>query len=152
LSKQYVLASQHLYDVIKIFSSQHLSLLPVLNENHQYLGVITVNDLVGYISEMTAVSNPGGIIVLELNQNDYALSEIAQIIETNDAKILSLYITSIPDSTMIELTLKLNRMDIQPILQTFTRYEYTIKASFAEAEYYDDLLDRYNSFMNYLNI
>jgi hypothetical protein len=87
-----------------------------------------------------------------LNQNDYALSEIAQIVETNDAKILSLYITSIPDSTMIELTLKINRMDIQPILQTFTRYEYTIKASFAEAEYYDDLLDRYNSLMNYLNI
>jgi Mg/Co/Ni transporter MgtE len=152
LSKQYVIANQHIYDVIKIFSVQHLSLLPVLNENHQYLGVITVNDLVGFISEMTAVNNPGGIIVLELNQNDYALSEIAQIVETNDAKILSLYITSIPDSTMIELTLKINRMDIQPILQTFIRYEYIIKASFAEAEYYDDLLDRYNSLMNYLNI
>ncbi|MDP4291633.1 MAG: CBS domain-containing protein [Bacteroidota bacterium] len=152
LSKQYVFSNQHIYDVIKIFSSEHLSLLPVLNENNQYLGVITINDLVNSISEMTAVENPGGIIVLELNQNDYSLSEIAQIVESNDAKILSLYITSIPDTTMIELTLKINRMDIQPIIQTFTRYEYIIKASFAEEGYYDDLRDRYDSLMNWLNI
>lgn len=152
ISKQYVFGNQHLYDVIKTISSQHLTLLPVLNESRQYLGVITISDLVTSISEMAAVENPGGIIVLELNQNDYSLSEITQIIESNEAKILSLYITSHPDTTKIELTIKVNKMDIRPIIQTFNRYDYTIKASFAEAEYYDDLLDRYNSLMNYLNI
>ena len=152
ISKQYVFGNQHLYDVIKTISSQHLTLLPVLNESRQYLGVITISDLVTSISEMAAVENPGGIIVLELNQNDYSLTEITQIIESNEAKILSLYITSHPDTTKIELTIKVNKMDIRPIIQTFNRYDYTIKASFAEAEYYDDLLDRYNSLMNYLNI
>ena len=152
ISKQYVFGDQHLYDVIKTISSQHLTLLPVLNESRQYLGVITISDLVTSISEMAAVENPGGIIILELNQNDYSLTEITQIIETNDAKILSLYVTSHPDTTKIELTIKVNKMDIRPIIQTFNRYDYTIKASFAEAEYYDDLLDRYNSLMNYLNI
>ncbi|NWJ49285.1 MAG: CBS domain-containing protein [Bacteroidetes bacterium] len=152
ISKQYVFGNQHLYDVIKTISSQHLTLLPVLNESRQYLGVITISDLVTSISEMAAIENPGGIIVLELNQNDYSLSEITQIIESNEAKILSLYITSHPDTTKIELTIKVNKMDIRPIIQTFNRYDYTIKASFAEAEYYDDLLDRYNSLMNYLNI
>jgi CBS domain-containing protein len=152
ISKQYIFGDQHLYDVIKTISSQHLTLLPVLNESRQYLGVITIADLVTSISEMAAVENPGGIIILELNQNDYSLTEITQIIETNDAKILSLYITSHPDTTKIELTIKVNKMDIRPIIQTLNRYDYTIKASFAEAEYYDDLLDRYNSLMNYLNI
>lgn len=152
ISKQYIFGDQHLYDVIKTISSQHLTLLPVLNESRQYLGVITISDLVTSISEMAAVENPGGIIVLELNQNDYSLAEITQIIESNDAKILSLYITSHPDTIKIELTIKVNKMDIRPIIQTFNRYDYTIKASFAEAEYYDDLLDRYNSLMNYLKI
>ncbi len=152
ISKQYIFGDQHLYDVIKTISSQHLTLLPVLNESRQYLGVITIADLVTSISEMAAVENPGGIIILELNQNDYSLTEITQIIETNDAKILSLYVTSHPDTTKIEITIKVNKMDIRPIIQTFNRYDYTIKASFAEAEYYDDLLDRYNSLMNYLNI
>ncbi len=152
IPKQYVFSDQHLYDVIKTIAAQHLTLLPVLNETRQYLGVITISDLVTSISEMAAIENPGGIIILELNQNDYSLSEISQIIESNEAKILSLYITSHPDTTKIELTIKLNKMDIRPVIQTFNRYNYTIKASFAEAEYYDDLLDRYNSLMNYLNI
>ena len=104
------------------------------------------------LSTITAVDNPGGIIVLELNVNDFSLSEIAQIIESNDARLLSLYMNSQADSTRSELTLKINRMDIQPILQTFLRYDYTIKASFFESDYTDDLRERYNQLMNYLNI
>jgi hypothetical protein len=108
--------------------------------------------LIENLASITAVDNPGGIIVLELNVNDFSLTEIAQIIESNDARLLSLYMTSQPDSTRSEITLKIDRMDIQPILQTFLRYNYTIKASYFESDYTDDLRDRYDMLMNYLNI
>ena len=92
------------------------------------------------------------IIVLEINDKDYLLTEIAQIVESNDAKVLSMYITSHPDSTKFEVTLKINKMDVGSILQTFNRYDYIISASFTEDTYTDNLQDRFDSLMNYLNI
>jgi acetoin utilization protein AcuB len=148
----YVNQSQHIYDVIRVFSEMKLTLLPVVDEKRKYLGVITLAKLVEHMSSIAAINDPGGIIVLELTANDYSISEIAQIIESNEARVLSLYVTSHSDSTKLELTIKVNRQDIQPILQTFHRYEYVIKASFFESDYYDDLRERYDLLMNYLNI
>jgi hypothetical protein len=92
------------------------------------------------------------VIVLERSYKDYSISEIAQIIESNDATILSMFITSIPESTLMEISIKINRMELGPILQTFNRYNYTIKATYGEASYYDDLKDRYDQLMTYLNV
>jgi acetoin utilization protein AcuB len=152
LARPFVDQYQHIYDVIELFTTDRLSIVPVLNKSNHYLGVITIQDIVVHMGQMTAVQNPGGIIVLELNENDYSMTEIAQIIESNDAKILSSYITSHPDSTKLEITLKINKMDIYPILQTFDRYQYNVIASFSESSNKTDLLDRYNSLMTYLNL
>jgi acetoin utilization protein AcuB len=148
----YVKESQHIYDVMKLFSSMHLSLLPVVDDKNQYTGCITLANLVDQFAGITAIENPGGIIVLEINDKDYLLTEIVQIIESNDAKVLSMYITSHPDSTKLEVTLKINKIDVGPILQTFNRYDYIISASFTEDTYTENLQDRYDSLMNYLNI
>ena len=148
----YVKENQHIYEVMKIFSSSHLSLLPVVDDKNQYLGCIALANLVQQFAEITAIENPGGIIVLEINDKDYLLTEIVQIIESNDAKVLSMYITSHPDSTKLEVTLKINKIDVGPILQTFNRYDYIISASFTEDTYTENLQDRYDSLMNYLNI
>ena len=79
--------------------------------------------------------------------------EIAQIVESNDAKILSLYITSFPDSTKLEVTIKVNRMEIGAILQTFDRYNYVIKATWSQEDAYSEgLQDRFDALMNYLSI
>ena len=153
LSRPYILENQHIYDALLIISDQKLTLLPVLNTKNHYLGVITLTDLVQRLSAITSLNNPGGIIVLEINQKDYLLTEIAGIVESNDAKILSLYITSHPDSMKLELTIKLNRVDIGAVLQTFYRYNYTVKASWSKEDSFSDgLQDRYDSLMNYLNI
>ena len=80
------------------------------------------------------------------------LTEISQIIESNDAKVLNLYLTSYPNSTKIDLTLKINKIDLTQVLKTFNRYNYIIKASFSEHQYIEDLKDRYDLLMNYLNM
>ena len=153
LFSPYVMADKHFYDVIEIVSRLKLSVLPVLDKENHYLGLITLTDLVQSFSKITAVDNPGAIIVLELNINDYSLSEISQIVESNDARVLSLYISSHKDSTKMEVTLKINKTDLLPIIQTFNRYDYIVSASYSEeAETNQFYQNRYDSFMRYLNI
>jgi predicted transcriptional regulator len=149
----YISENQHLYEVINLFSTLHLTMLPVLNDKNQYLGAIALPTLVEHLGNMAALRNPGGIIVLEVNEKDYTLAEIAHIVESNDAKVLSLYLTSFPDSTKLEITIKINRIDIGPLLQTFFRFNYLVKASWSQEDAYSEgLQDRFDALMNYLSI
>ncbi len=152
LNRPFVNENQHVFEVVKLFNELDLSLLPVVDNKENYQGVITMKKLINEFSEITSIKNPGGILVLEVSINDYSLSEISQIVESNDTKILSSYITSHPDSTKMDVTIKLNRNDIAPLLQTFNRYNYIIKAIYAEPEMNDDLQDRYDALMKYLSI
>jgi acetoin utilization protein AcuB len=144
--------SQHIFEVVKIVSELSLSVIPVLDANKHYLGSISIHRLMNAIAAMPAVGEPGGIIILEININDYSLSEIARIVENNDAKILGTFITSHPDSTKMEVTLKINKGDLSAILQSFERFKYNVTASYHQSGHKDVLKDRYDALMNYLNI
>jgi acetoin utilization protein AcuB len=143
---------QHAFDALKLMSSLQLSLLPVLDDNDNYMGCVTQRSVLDKMAGFAAVMEQGGIIVLELNKNDYSLTQIASIVEGNDAKILSCHVTSLPDSTKIEVTLKINREDLTRILQTFNRYNYNVKASYHQVGYEDDLKNRFHEFMRFLDI
>jgi CBS domain-containing protein len=119
LFSPFVTSSQHIYEVMELASELQLSVVPVLDNENKYLGVITLTDLLHYFADVSALKQPGGIIVLDLNANDYSLTQIAQIVESNDAKVLSVYITSPVNSTKMEVTLKINRRDLTSIMQTF---------------------------------
>ena len=151
LPRIFVTKDQHIYDIIKIASSLELSLVPVVEEE-TYLGNIPVSNLFNEISRISSIQDIGGVIILELNANDYSLAEIGQIVESNDAKILSTYITSHSNSTRLELTLKLNKTNISDVLQTFNRYDYVVKASYHDDEFAEDYKDRLEYFMNYINL
>jgi len=152
LLRPFVYESQHIYEVIKLASSMKLSVLPVLNTQEHYVGIIPVISLIHQFATLAATREPGGIIILEMNVHDYSMTQVAQIVEGNDAKILSSYVNSLADSTKIEVTLKLNKADLSAILQTFYRYNYNVKASFHQSEFSDDMKNRFDSFMNYINI
>ena len=96
---------------------------------------------------------PGGVIVLELNIHDYSLAHIARIVEDNDAKIMSSRVTSIADSMKMEVSLKVNRTDVTSIIQSFMRYDYTVKASYRGNDRSEDVLrNHYEQLMMYLNV
>ncbi|HRH10229.1 MAG TPA: CBS domain-containing protein [Bacteroidia bacterium] len=143
---------QHTYDLVKLMSSLNLTLIPVLDESEHYKGCITLKGIVQNLGNMIAVQNPGGVIVLELNQVDYSLTQIGSIIEGNDAKVLSLHVSSDPDSTKMEVTIKVNREDLSSILQTFARYNYKVKAHFQQGDYDANLKDKMDQFLRYLNM
>ncbi len=153
LLKPYVTTEQHLFEVIGLASRLKLTVVPVLDNNNHYKGVITTNDLILYLAGISSMDQPGGIIVLELIERDYSLSQIAQIVESNNVKVLSLYITSPPESTRLEVTIKVNTYDLVSVIKTFERYNYDVKTWVTS----DDSMDRFYSerfdlFMKYLNI
>jgi acetoin utilization protein AcuB len=153
LFKPYVTTEQHLFEVIGLASKLKLTLVPVLDENNHFKGVITTSDLIRHIAGISSMDQHGGIIVLEMLERDYSLSQIAQIIEGNNLKVLSMYITSQPDSTRLEVTLKVNSNDLTSALRTFERYNYEVKTWIST----DDSLDKFYSerldmLIKYLNI
>jgi predicted transcriptional regulator len=152
LIKAYVRGDYHIFDVLKVISNHNVSAVAVLDEEDHYMGVITADSLIHKIAQMPFVNEPGGIIILEINARDYSLSQIAQIVEGNDAKILNMHINAHPESTKIEVTLKINKDDLTPIVQTFNRYNYNVKATFHQNQFGGDIKKRYDEFMHYLNI
>jgi acetoin utilization protein AcuB len=153
LFSPYVTSDQHIFEVIELLGRLKLTVVPVLDDKKNYLGLILMTDLVQHFADLAALRNPGAIIVLEMNITDYSLTEISNIVEGNDGKILSLYISQPSDSTKIEVTLKINRTEISSFIQTFNRYNYIIKASYMESGEVNALIEsRYESFMRYLNV
>jgi len=153
LIKPFVRIDQHIFDVISLAAKLKLSLIPVLDDHKHYKGAIISAELVEKLAEMSSFREPGGLIVLDILQNDYSLSQIAQIIESNNAKIMNLYISSPPDTTRMELTIKLNTNNLMPVIRTFERYEYEVTAWHGEDDDMDSFYsDRFDSFMRYLDI
>lgn len=148
----YVREGQHIFDVMKVLTERGLSVLPVVNEMGGYLGSITEHKALQELAVVTNIREPGSVVVLEMNQADYSLQEIARIVEGNDGKVLSVYISSLPGSTRTEVTLKINREDISGILQTFDRYEYFVKSSYQGSRFHEDLKERYEGLMRYINM
>lgn len=152
LLNPFVYEDTHIYEVIRLFHQLQLSVVPVLDLKKNYLGLITVNGLLEYTSEIYAVKEYGGIIVLEIGNRNNSLAHMAQIVEADNAQILSSYVQSFPESTKLEVTLKINKTDLSGIVSSFERYNYQVKAVFNTTMSDNGTEDRYNSFMNYLNV
>ena len=153
LLKPYVADDQHLFEVIGLAARLRLTVVPVLDNKNHYLGVITTNDLIRYIAGISSMDQPGGILVLELIEQDYSLSQIAQIVEGNNIKVMSMYITSPPESTRLEVTLKVNTTDLLALIKTFERYNYDVKTWVTTNDSIDKFYsERFDLLMKYLNM
>ncbi len=153
LFKPFVTAEQHIFEVIGLASRLKLTVVPVLDNQNHYKGVITTADLIRHLAGISSLDQPGGIIVLEITERDYSLSQIAQIIESNNIRVLSIYITSPKDSTLMEVTIKVNTSDLASVIRTFERYNYEVKTWVTTSDSIDDFYsERYDQLMKYLNI
>lgn len=148
----YVRATDHLYEVMRLFADQNLTVVPVVSTDKNYLGMILLEDLLRYFAESGAFKDPGSIVVLEMGRVDYSLAEIARIVESEGAVILSSFVHTYPDSARIDVTIKINRQSIGAVLATLERFDYSIKATFNEQQYQEVLKDRYDSLITYLNV
>ena len=128
------------------------TLVAVVNDSKEYLGVVTSNALLEQLSIYVGTVEPGGIIVLEVDRRNYSFGEISRLVETNDAYITQLNTYTEPDTGLVIVSIKVNRVEISDIIATFHRFEYIIRYYFGEEQFTNELKDNYNHLMTYLNI
>ena len=137
---------------LKIMHQQKLSLLPVVKEDGELMGIITREDLLQAASHYNAAAVPGGIIILQMQPNSFYISEIGRIVESNNAKIIHLNTWTDSSTGELMVAIKVNKNDIQDILSSFERYEYNVIQYFGENLSEEELRLNYDHLMNYLNI
>lgn len=138
-------------DVLEAFAANDANIMPVLNSQNVYLGYYELKEVISLFSESPFFSEPGGILVIEKGNNDYSFSQISQIVESNNGKLLGAFISKIkPDLTQI--TLKIGNTGLNEIIQTFRRYSYTIVSGHEEDSYIEGLKDRSDYLNKYLSI
>jgi acetoin utilization protein AcuB len=152
INRLFVYDNQHIFDAVKLAANNHFSVVPVLNEAEQYIGLLTITDIIEAFAASNSVQNPGGIIVLEVDKKDYSLSEISRLVEYEGAHVLSSSAIITDDPEQIEVTLKVNKIDLTRILAAFYRHNMDVKASYQQSESQKDIQLRYDAFMNYLGM
>jgi acetoin utilization protein AcuB len=144
---------QHIFELAVVMYKLKISVLPVLDDDHYYVGSITLYDLARRFASLFSLMEPGGVLVIETNVNDYSVAQITQVIEGNDAKILTFFIDRKPGTNMIDLIIKLNTEDLSAVYQSLTRYNYNVIATYLDQSMLNDLYkDRFDQFMKFMNI
>jgi len=153
LDTTHVHKEQHIFEIAILMYKLKLSVLPVLDTDHYYLGAITLYDLARRFAKLFALEEIGGVIILEMNENNYSLSEISHIVESNDVKILSCFTDRKHGTNVMDVILKLDKEDLSPVIQSFMRYNYNVKAVYLDQSELKDLYkDRFDQFMKFMNI
>ena len=146
-----VQANDHFLKAIQIAVQNKLSIVPVMEENH-ILGIVTYNDLLRNASDFMSLNDPGGLIVLEIEGKDYSFNELNRIVESNDAQITQLNSFTDPETGAMQVTIRINKLEISDIISTLQRYEYNVKYYFGEELYENELRSNYDNLMHYLKI
>jgi CBS domain-containing protein len=152
LVRAYVSVDAHLFEIMAKMAEFHLTTIPVLGADDEYLGAITQEALILFYADTFSFKEPGSILVLEMPRRDYSLAEISRIVEAEGIAILISFLTSDKDSEKVYVTIKINTQDAQHAIATLQRHDYEIRASFAEETYFEDLKERYDALMAYLNV
>jgi CBS domain-containing protein len=153
MNTSHVYKDQHIFEVAILMYKLKLSVLPVLDSDHNYLGAITLYDLSRRFAKLFSLEEIGGVIILEMNVNNYSLSEISRIVESNDIKILSCFLDRKPGTNILDVILKLNNDELSPLIQAFMRYDYHVKAVYMDQSEISEIYkDRFDQFMKFMNI
>lgn len=144
--------NQHLFEIIRVFAAIPYTVIAVVNNEEEFIGIISAKELIRQMAQFSGFLEPGSILSLNIGIQDYSLSEIARIVEYNNAKILSVHLQAIEGERRMLVHLKLNTNDLKSLVATFERYNYTVVASYYNEDDQGALKDRYNLLMRYLDI
>lgn len=152
-SDVFVWYHEHFFDILRKAKNYNIEIVAVLGEEHNFLGVVTIQDIISVFAESTSMQEQGGILVLSMDSRDYSLAEIGRIVESNDAKILTTHISEDKQNhNKIRVTLKINNPNLNPIIATFERFDYKVIAKFQSNENDKFEEDRLNMLFKYLDI
>ncbi|MEJ7588446.1 MAG: CBS domain-containing protein [Ferruginibacter sp.] len=148
----FVKENEHFLNAVNCSNQYETSIVPVINEENELVGVITVTDLLKALGSFSGANEIGGIIVIEMERSQFAISEISRIVESNDATILHLNTTIQPDTGLFTVSLHLSKKEIAAIVSAFERYEYDIIYYFGDEKFENEIHTNYRHLMSYLDI
>ena len=152
LLQPFVKADDHIFDVMKLLGQEQLSVIPVVDNDENYLGLITEKKLMEFFAQTASFTEPGSLIVLEMPKQDYSLAQISQIVESEGSVVLSSFVTTDLKTTLVDVTIKVRSLQIHTIIASLERYGYNIKATFQEEDFYSNLQENYDALISYLNM
>jgi hypothetical protein len=138
-------------DVLEIFAQNDCNIMPVLDDKNTYLGYYELSDIISVFNETPFFAEPGGILIVEKGYNDYSFSEISQIVESNNSKLLGAFISKI-ENDVVQVTLKIGSSGLNDIIQTFRRYGYNIISGHEGDNFIQNLKERSDYLNKYLNL
>lgn len=139
------------FEILKEFAANDTTIIPAINDQKKYVGYYELNDILHIFNNTPFLSESGAILVVSKPIKDYSFSQISQIVESNDGKLLGAFVSSM-ENEIAEITLKLNDIDLNNTIQSFRRYEYTVITEIHEDEYLNSLKERSEYLQKYLNI
>lgn len=152
LKRPYVYGDSHLFDVMKTAVEYGVKVVPVLSKAEKYTGLITAESCMRAFATLQSVMEEGGIINVSMPLKDFQLSEIARIVESNNAAILAFFSNIDKATSIVDVTLKLNTTELSAISAAFERYGYNVEGVFNDQNYNEDVKDNYDALMKYLDV
>ena len=152
LKRPYVHENAHMFEVMKAAVEYSVKVVPVLSNDEKYIGLITAESCMRAFATLQSVMDEGGIVTLSIPVKDFQLSEIARIVESNNATILAYYSHIDQATGMVDVTLKLNTSEMSAIISAFERYEYEVEGVYNDENYNEDVKDNYDALMKYLDV
>jgi hypothetical protein len=147
-----VRGDQHFLQALSVAASQQLTVVPVLGDEKELVGLLTLSSLIQALSRFMGLQEGGGLIVLERESNQYSFGEISKLVETNDAQVTQLNTYNDPQTGIVQITLRINKPEISDLVATFQRYDYKVCFYAGEEQYANQLRSHYDHLMHYLKI
>ncbi len=138
-------------DILNLFASNETNILPIIDDKKEYIGFYDLSDILRFLSSTPFLKEEGSTLIVEKDLKQYSISEVSQIIETNNGKLLGLFISD-KNETTIQLTLKINSETINEIIQSFRRYDYNVLSTLKDDSYLEELKNRSNYLLKYINV
>ena len=144
--------NEHFLQAVNISNQYQTSVVPVVNEEKEFLGSISGQNLLRTLGNFSGAQEIGGIIVLEMERSQFTISEISRIVESNEATILHLNTTIQPETGLLTVTIHINKKELSMVVAAFERYEYDVLYYFGEEKFENEIHSNYRHLMNYLDI
>ena len=149
----WVFSDKHIYDVLKVSAEFQSNVVAVLDRELSYLGVVTMEDAISAFADSLSIQSQGSVLILSMNMTDYSLAEICRIIESENTKVLSSFISNDPlDDSKIKLTLKLDKPELRHIKATLERFGFRILDHYQEETGVSSEEDRIGNLLRFLDI
>ncbi|WP_442267559.1 CBS domain-containing protein [Tenacibaculum sp. ZS6-P6] len=140
-----------LLDLITLFAENDCNIIPVLDENQNYIGYYDLRDILDVFTDSPFMHQDNETLIVAKSKSDFSMSQVSQIVESNKAKLLGLYVSK-ENVDNVEITIKLSSEEMNEVIQTFRRYDYSVVSQHEDDSYLEELKDRANYLRKYLDM